>query len=444
MSNIEEVYKLESLAERLVPAKFRSDAPQYYDLIKAFLVNLQGLQDIINESMTPIINLDKITENDIIEIYVDTYLKTLNLEDVETLDVMKDLVKESKELVSKKGTLVLYNILVRLLGFLFPSLNTQFVQLTEALELAETDEQRAEIQEQLDELAKLSLDAGWIEVSEYEDESNSELVQPFIYLVRSNFSRVIFEKYLKPFAHPAGWHVDFVQVIRIFATENLTSYLRFNMTITKKLPTPKAGDGYLSGNTDQRYTDSYDVIELGDESELSYFNDIVVRQENLFVKDAKVYYKSGGIHVAPPWYELDIDAMIDNGSFLTLVAGYEGLFAGADNLVAGNTNKAFPLKVVPFKYIDINYYTGDNAIYKTDTTVNQPIYDGIKQNILPDGTTLGSSYLKDNQYNSVFDLVANSNYTVNVGTDRVCAGGGAVAGHNNAFYSEEIVDDINR
>lgn len=443
MSNeIKQIRKLESLAEKLVPSKFRTDSPQYFELIKAFLINLQRVQDTVNNNLISMIDIDKIDNDEIVSIYVDTYLKTMNISDVDSITAMKDMTKISKELITKKGTSLLYNLLARLLAYLFPALLTQYKDLKERLEVANTQEDIDAINEQLLELENVSSNLGYVDIIEEEDESNPDLVVPFTYIAESNYSREIFEKHIKPFCHPAGWHVQFIELIRVFAEDIYKEYLRFNMTVSKKFPKIRAGAGYVSGNTNNRFTKYFDDrIELGDSSREDYFRWVIDDQSRLVVENGKVYYVGRGLNVTPPYKFLNLDAMISAGLFTKPLAGFDGCVAGLDSLVAGNTNNQFPLKVLSFKYIDGNFYHG-KEIYKIDNSVNLPILDGQKSPILEDGTARDTKYIKYNQYNNVFPFVAGgSSHEVRVGSRYAGAGGGAIAGRLETMYDVEIVDD---
>ena len=438
--SINQINKLSDLADYVVPENIQTSSPQIYGLIKAFLTNMQEVQESHNSKFLDTIDFDRIKNTDFKKIYIDTYLAMFNLTDIDNIDSLGDLVNISKDITSIKGSQYLYNLLIRLLFFLDESIDTQYNEILKKYNESTNEQEKILLKEQLDTLKKVGLETGYIEYEE-ENDNNGDVI-PFKYTIRSNIKESLFEKYIKKLAHPAGWHIDFIQVIRLIVNENLNTYLRFNLTVTKKIPRPKVGEGYKSGNTDNRFTKGYDVIELGDASQFDYFNQLVQHQNNLFIKDSKVFYNDGGINVAPPYIVLDTDTMITNGIYLDLVAGYKGLVAGSNKLVSGNINNQFPLNTTAFKYIDINLYTGTNAIYKTLESVNKPIYVGTKNNILSDGTTIGSNYVKENQYNQVFDLIANHDYKIEVGNNKVCSGGGAVAGSNDSFYSNQIVNDI--
>lgn len=446
--------KLIDLGNVLVPQHFQDNSPQFYQLILSFLRNLQNVQDSININLLDTIDITKINNDDIVSIYMDTYMSQLNLDDDTYPSALSDLLLVSKDLSTKKGTIQLYKIMLRLAVYLIDSIKTQYQILEEKINNETNEANKVILQQELDLLKLSNYKEGFFEYYQYDKndieyvfdstvESNESLI-PFKYHIKSDITKDIFEKYVKPFCHPLGWIVEFTQVLATFIEEEVEIYCRFNLTITKNMPHPEAGAGYTSGNTNENYTKTYDIVEIGDIEQYDYFKDIIEDESKLSVKNNKVYYNNDGISTVPPYIEIDIDELINRKVSLDLIAGYEGLKAGQNNLVAGNTNYNFPLAVLPFKYIPNKLYTGENYITKENPNVNKPVYIGDKLPIKADGTTDGSKYIKENGYNQVFDFVVNPYVESKVGTRYTSAGGGQVAGRKNSFYSKELVDDKKR
>lgn len=391
--------KLELLASSIVPENFQEETPQFYGLIKSFLRNIEDVQQSINCNFLDCIDVTKIKNEDIVSIYLDTYLAQLNFDSTVSPKTLTDLLLVSKDLSTKKGTIALYKLMINLTVYLVDTVKTQYQTLLDSLE-NETDlEVIANIEEQI-KLFKISnYKEGFFEYYQYDendeeylfdlDSVNNENITPFKYKIKADIEKEIFEKYVKPFCHPLGWYVEYIQVLVTFAEEELNTYCRFNLKIVKNLPIPSAGDGYQAGNINQQYTESYDKVIIGTEDEYDFLSSIVVDKSKVYIEDGNVIYDNDGISTIPPYIIID----------------------------------------------------GDNYITKVDENINKPIYNGTKLPILENGTTNGSDYIKINQYNQVFDLVANSNPESIVGTRYTSAGGGQVAGRKNAFYSKEIVID---
>lgn len=490
--------KLENIADTLVPNHFQENAPQFYDLVKSFLRNIEDVQDSINGNFLDTIDITKIKNSDIIDIYVDTYLNQFDFDEDIPKDSMINLVKVSKSLSVRKGTISLYSILVKLLVYLLSDLSSQFLIKTNELKTATDESLIKQLEEELETLEINNLNEGYSEYYNYDlngneqefddTSSNNENIIPFKYSFKSIYTIEVFEKYIKPFAHPIGWEVLYEQILRTYVEDTLPIYLRFNMAIMRPLP--------YTGDEPYR-------IKVGTEEDYEEYSKKITEQDNLVIVDGELFYDYIPLKTCPKWLELDKDTIIDNGGYLPLTSGFPGLKWGLPNLVAGNTNFAFPIKVLPYSFIPDYMYMSDKHILKeTDVQPNKPIYTGTKRKILDDGTTRGSDYVKDNQFNVVnFDLFplnvlvsTTQNYLVSssgdwlisstdfedraltsesgnwvgsdtegwligdvdnwgndellelqefvIGTNAACVGGGLVAGGKYKAYSRNIVNDI--
>lgn len=450
--NFEINKKLELLGETLVPQYIQDNAPQFYQLILAFLRNLQQVQDSINSNFLDTIDVTKIKNDEIIRIYMDTYMSQISLDEDTYPKYLKDLILVSKDLSTKKGTIQLYKIMLRLAVYLIENVKNQYQILEEKYNNETNLESKKILKEELDLLKINNYKNGIFEYYQYDRDNveylfdplsaTNEELTPFKYHIKSDITKSIFEKYVKPFCHPIGWVVDFTQVLYTFIEDYLDIYCRFNITIYKKVPTPKVGKGYVAGNINKNYLENFDnKVFLGGLPFYDYYKSIVTDTSRLFVENNIVYYDNKGIATCPPYISIDVDKLIDRKITLPLVAGFNGLQAGLNNLVVGNTNGKFPLQVLSFKYIPVTLYTEENYFTKTDDTIKQPVYDGTINPILKDGTTVGTNYVKTNQYNDIFTLTANSDIVSKTGNRYASAGGGMVAGRQSSFYNIEITDD---
>lgn len=283
--------KLSDLADILVPETFRNEAPQYYDLIKAFLANVQKPQDSLNMSLLDYIDVNKITEEDITDIYFKTYLATLNITEDENTLYGKDLLRLSKDLSMKKGTISLYFILINLLTYLLPSISNYYFDLLNLLETGNlTAEERANIENDLADLREAGLiSSAYVEVVEND---------VFNYDVLADIDAEHFWNNVKPFCHPAGWHVNFTRVILRYIKDKIYSYEKFNITLAVEMPSITANYGGLNANPtgdDIGIEPRLQKWILGDASEAQYYEKAVLDDTKIYVDGTSIYYDFGQV-----------------------------------------------------------------------------------------------------------------------------------------------------
>lgn len=281
--------KLELLADSLVPQAFQLESPQFYEFIKAFLVNIQDVQDSINGNFLDTIDVTKIKNEEINRIYVQTYLSMLNLEDEENISGVVELIQVSKELSMLKGTQLLYTLLVRLLVYVLPEIGSQYNTLLQQYNEA-TGEEKALLEEQLNQLRINNFDRGYIEYGEFFD-GGGNLV-PFQYSIVTDFESEVFFKYIYPFAHPAGWLITFTNLFKYFVVENISLGCTFRAFDTFVFLAPLMDGSSTMGNTGKEYpTSAYARADMGPDTEYANILDKLTTDTNLVVEGGRVYYE---------------------------------------------------------------------------------------------------------------------------------------------------------
>lgn len=286
--------KLTDLAEVLVPETFRNEAPQYYDLVKAFLYKLQTMQNSLNVSMVDLIDPSKITSNDIANIYFNTYLAQLQLDDSKNFLAGVDMLKVAKDLSLRKGTATLYFVLINLLTFLLPGVSNSYYELIQMLQDPDlTPEERAAIEQDIANLKDAGYTGSYVEVTE-------DPVEPFTYEVQADIDFEAFYNFIKPFCHPAGWHIGFTQIINRYVKEKLTSRAEsFNILMAFVSPTAELTNSGVVAN--QSLTDNlgiegfYSPQPLGLDSEYSDLSSSFYDPSKLYTQSGNTYYDFGQI-----------------------------------------------------------------------------------------------------------------------------------------------------
>jgi len=286
--------KLADLAEVLVPETFRNEAPQYYELVKAFLNKLQAVQDSLNMRMVDLIDPSKITSDDIARIYFNTYLAQLQLDEGKDFLAGVDMLKVAKDLSLIKGTSTLYFVLINLLTFLLPGVSNSYYALIQMLQDPDlTPEERAAIEQDIANLKDAGYTSSYVEVTE-------DPIEPFTYEVQADIDFEAFYNFIKPFCHPAGWHIGFTQIINRYAKEKLTSRAEsFNILMAFVSPTAEVANGGVYAN--QNLGDNigiegfYAPQPLGADSELSELSKSFYDPSKLYTQGGNTYYNFGQI-----------------------------------------------------------------------------------------------------------------------------------------------------
>lgn len=276
--------KLVDLANVLVPETFKAEAPQYYEMIKAFLANIEEVQQSAGSSFLDLIDFNRIDSNEILHLYFDTYLSTLNIDESADLTTSKDMLKVSKDLSVIKGTPFIYGILINLLVFLFEDISNQYKELLAILESADIpDDAREQILYDISVLSEFGLTSSFVEVHE-------DPIDPFKYTVSADFSIDAFEKYVKPFCHPAGWQIVFYQVVLRVMKEQMTSYERFELYQTFYLPTIYSNEGVVANQDDNLPLIPFlDTYSLG--TDIASLKKKMKDPLKLYTVGADVYYQ---------------------------------------------------------------------------------------------------------------------------------------------------------
>ncbi|MFK5883481.1 MAG: hypothetical protein QM489_03970 [Candidatus Izemoplasma sp.] len=344
--DIKKQRKLEDLVDIIVPQTFRTEAPQFTDMIRAFLVNIEQVQTSINQTFLDIIDPDKIQSNDIMKLYFDTYLKTLNLESTENFLESKDLLNISKELVLKKGTPFIYNVLINLLMYIFPNVGNQYQEyLIKLKDPTLTDNKRKYYEENIAFLESEGFDKTYVNVIE------DDL---FSYIVEADLDEKVYHTYVKPFCHPAGWHEEFIQVYYLMVQDTTIVTDTFMICEITNFPIPTAKGDFI-----------YD--------DLLYPNIFLTDR---ILGDDSLYYEIVGLLTDPSRLYIDKENIIADGRF---IADGSYLCDGVDNLktwykdtkwtttetIEGDWNSSKFLSKIPSGAIPIvasNEYVADGNI----------------------------------------------------------------------------------
>lgn len=220
------LYKLEDLADSIVPERIKNESPQFFELIKAFLTNLEQVQSSINDNFLDTIDYNKVINEDYKKLFLDTYLKTIDIKNEDNLLSAGELLKVSKNLSVIKGTEFLYRVLVRLLLLIVPGIGTQYNTLLEEFNTTTDPIRKQELEVEILNLESQNYDEGFIEVDEVFN--NGEIV-PFTYRVLADLDVIFYDRYIKKFAHISGWEETFIRSVKTIAEEILDTYDSFTV-----------------------------------------------------------------------------------------------------------------------------------------------------------------------------------------------------------------------
>lgn len=278
-------YTYEELASILVPETLKNNNPEFYDLIKAFTKNIMSTKKYYENGYSRLLDINKITNEDIIKIYLDTYAKTLNINsEQENVILLKDIIKISKDLSVAKGTVYLFNLLAGILKYLLRDVNTVYDDLVESLNNPNlTEEEKELILEQINnQQTYTENDINITETSAYHYEIVSILTRPFI------------EQYILPFCHPTGWVYDIIQVVTYIYTESARAKDNLSIYSTLKIPVPVIGDDFsidlFTENCPNIFEYYYGDIELGEDYEYTEILGKTYNTDRIYVANGKTYY----------------------------------------------------------------------------------------------------------------------------------------------------------
>lgn len=285
MSNKTIKFTHEDLASVLVPETLKENSKEFYDLIKAFCKQLMNTKEYYEDGYDRLINIDKVTNEEIIKVYIDTYVKTLNIDsEQENVVLIKDLIKISKDLSVSKGTVYLFNLLASILKYLLREVNTSYDTLVAQLDNPSlTDAEREAISEQIENQKSYNDQLITVkETSAYRYNIYSILTQDFV------------EKHIIPFCHPTGWIYTFYQTAVYVYIENLNAQDSLSMYSTIKIPVPVVGDDFsellftpLCPNIFDYY---YGDIDLGPENQWDELYSKTYNTSRLYISNGRVYY----------------------------------------------------------------------------------------------------------------------------------------------------------
>lgn len=278
MLQYENINKLTNLTDVLVPNNIKQESPRFYELVESFLRNIEDVQSNINSKFLNSIDVEKINNDDIIKIYLDTYVGTLNISDVDNPSALTDLILVSKDLSTRKGTILIYNILLKLLVYLIPYIGSTYATKLEQLKSTTDEVTRKALEEELEELKISNGELGLLNYFNFNADTqlqqefipgslDSENIIPFKYKIESDIEIEIFELYFKPFCHPIGWSVEFASTIQTIFSDKLDMYFRFNLYDCFVLPEVYVGD--------EVYV-SEDGIDNDVEYPLNYYPDAIL------------------------------------------------------------------------------------------------------------------------------------------------------------------------
>jgi len=281
---------LEDLAEVLVPETFRNEAPQYYSLVKAMLHKIQGVQDSLNNNLLNLIDPELITSSEVAQIYFNTYLAQLKLDDSKEFLAGTDMLKVAMDLGLKKGTMTLYFVLINLLTYLLPGVSNSYSALIQMLKNPDlTESERNQILEDISNLKDAGLTGSFVNVEED--------VNPFRYKVTADIDMEAFYNFIKPFCHPAGWQMEFVQLIARYVKEKVPTNEKFSILMAFVMPSAELVNSGVVAN--QAYDNSlgiesfYTPQPLGPDSQFEVMYKTLWEPTKLYTSGGNIYYDFG-------------------------------------------------------------------------------------------------------------------------------------------------------
>lgn len=278
-------YTHEDLASVLVPETLKENNKEFYDLIKAFCKNIMSTKQYYDNGYSRLVDINKVTNEEIMKVYIDTYVKTLNINnEQENVILIKDLVKISKDLSVSKGTVYLFNLLASILKFLLRDVNSLYDTLVAQLDDPSlSEDERNAILEQI----------------EYQQSYNDQLINiretsAYNYDIFSILTQDFVEQYIIPFCHPTGWIYTFYQTAVYVYIENMNAKDNLTMYSTLKIPVPVIGDDFsellFTPSCPNIFEYYYGDIDLGSENEWDVIYSKTYNTSRLYIANGRVYY----------------------------------------------------------------------------------------------------------------------------------------------------------
>ena len=282
------IYNLINLADFIVPEPIKQNSPQFYELIRAFLRNLESVQTSINSNFLDTIDYNKIQNTDFQKIILDIYLSTLDLKNEPNLAAIGNVIDISKDLGLVKGTVLIYEILVRLLLIIVPGIGTQYnLLVVEYNNPLTTPVRKRELETEILQIEYDSYINGIVKIKEVFD-SNGNII-PFMYETVIDLDILYYEKYIRPFAHISGWEETFIWGISPIMIERIEMYDVLNIYDTFDFPVPPI-DGSIVYDS-LTYPDSiYAPALLGVSADYSTIAGLIYNKGNLYDDGTNVYY----------------------------------------------------------------------------------------------------------------------------------------------------------
>jgi len=284
------IQTLEDLADDLVPNHFIENAPQFYGLIKSFLRNLQEVQESIDSNFLDTIDYERIKNSDYKKIYLDSYLAMFNLSEVNNYESLGEMIKVSKNLGEMKGTALIFAILMKMLIFIVPTIGNTYNQLLLQYNTTTDEIEKAQLEKQLDTLKFSYQESGSVIYEEYFDVDENLI--PFKYKIYADITPELYTKYIRNFAHPAGWEDTFIPVYVSFLSDMFEiEYEGFSIFDMFSFPYVEVDGVWKPMGTSLQYpTDYYQRADIGPEASYASLIAKIVNIDNVIIDAGRVYY----------------------------------------------------------------------------------------------------------------------------------------------------------
>ena len=243
LDNITEQNRVERILQKIVPEKIKEHNPKFLEFVRTFLDHIKTSIHYADTNFIDLIDIDRLSNDEIIKIYLDTYVSTLDLSSTSTFKdvrLAKDVIGISHDIVNNKANAFAYKILLSIISYL-TSVSTPYQELLNDLDKPTTSpERRREIVKQIDRQRHMN---NGVMVEIKEDPS-----KPFQYKMITTAPITFLDKHIVPFIHPIGWAYDLRRLFRIILEDDEVGSNPFTMdtevevSVALKLPEPEADD----------------------------------------------------------------------------------------------------------------------------------------------------------------------------------------------------------